>query len=188
MSEGPYSLLAELEKVKDKGRPPIHLWNPDNVKDIDMEIHEDGSWFYMGTPIKRPRLVHLFASVMRLEGDDYYLVTPVEKCRIKVQDAPFLIVLLDDSGEGQSQRLGFTTNMSESVTLGPDHGLRVKIDAETEEPALYVMVRDGLEARINRNVYYQLAGLLAESEQDGVLWHGLWSEGMFFPVIESSQL
>lgn len=188
MTQGPYSLLAELEKVKDKGRPPIHLWNPDNVKDIDMEIHADGSWYYMGTPIERPRLVHLFASVMRLEGGDYYLVTPVEKCRIKVADAPFQIVLLDNEGEGESQILELTTNMSEPVVLGSEHKLRVDIDDETEEPALYVMIRDGLEARVNRNVYYQLAELLVQSEKSGTPWHGLWSQGVFFPVIESSRI
>lgn len=188
MTQGPYSLLAELEKVKDKGRPPIHLWNPDNVKDIDMQIQADGTWYYMGTPIERPRLVHLFASVMKLENGDYFLVTPVEKCRIQVEDAPFQIVLLENTGTGESQILVLTTNMGESISLGSEHGLRVDIDSETEEPALYVMVRDGLEARVNRNVYYQLAELLEEGEVSGTPWHGLRSQGVFFPVIESSRL
>jgi len=187
MSQAPYSLLAELDKVKDKGKPPIHLWNPENVKDIDMEIHEDGTWYYLGTPIERPRLVHLFASVLRLEGEDYYLVTPVEKCRIKVADAPFQALLMENERDGSSQSIRLTTNMSEVVTLGPDHGLRSN-DMAGEEPALYVMVRDGLEARINRNVYYQLVDLGVEDEIDGTPWFGLRSQGVFFPLIESYML
>jgi hypothetical protein len=188
MTQGPYSLLAALEKVKDKGKPPIHLWNPENVKDIDMEIKADGTWYYMGTPIERPRLVHLFSSVMKLEDGDYFLVTPVEKCRIKVADVPFQIVLLNNQGEAEAQVLELTTNMSESFEVGPEHDLRVEIDKATDEPALYVFVRDGLEARINRNVYYQLADLLGEYLVSGTPWHGLWSQGVFFPVIESSRL
>mgnify|MGYP003662764819 CR=1 FL=1 len=187
MSQAPYSLMAELAKVKNKGKPPIHLWNPENVKDIEMEIQEDGTWFYLGTPIERPRLVHLFASVLRLEEGDYYLVTPVEKCRIRVVDVPFQVLLLENSGEGIRQSIQLTTNMSECITLGPEHALRA-IGLDGEEPAVYVMVRDGLEARLNRNVYYQLAELLVEHRLEGTPWLGIWSQGVFFPLIESYML
>ncbi|MFT5561547.1 MAG: hypothetical protein ACJAYE_003051 [Candidatus Azotimanducaceae bacterium] len=188
MSQAPYSLLAELEKVKGKGNPPIHLWHPETIKDIDMEICADGTWNYLGTPIERPRLVHLFASVMRIEEGHYYLVTPVEKCRIRVEDVPFQIVLLANTGEGSEQEIEFTSNMSEVVRLGREHPLRVEMDADAGETALYVMIRDGLEARINRNVYYQLTDLMVQSEVAGSLWHGVWSQSEFFPLIESSRL
>lgn len=188
MSQTPYSLLAELQQVKSKGKPPIHLWNPDKIQDIDMEICADGTWNYLGTPIERPRLVHLFASVMRIEDGQYFLVTPAEKCRIRVQDVPFQIVLMANNGEGAQQEIEFTTNMSESVHLSRENPLRAEIDADAKETALYVMIRDGLEARINRNVYYQLTDLLVQYEVAGSLWHGIWSQSAFFPVIESDRL
>lgn len=178
----PYSLLAELDKVKDKGRPPIHLWNPENVKDIDMTIEADGSWTYLGTPILRQRLVHLFSTVLRREADgQFYLVTPVEKCRITVKDAPFMAILLDVEGEDEDQRLTFTTNMAEEVTASADHPIRLETDARTGEPSPYVMVRDQLDARLSRPVYYQMADLIVE--RDSSL--GVWSGGTFF-VLGSS--
>lgn len=189
MADAPYSLLAELEKVKDKGRPPIHLWNPDNVKDIDIVIRRDGTWEHEGAPIKRARLMHLFASVMRLEDDgEYYLVTPVEKCRISVEDAPFSAISVEASGEGKDQTLTFTTNVAETVTADADHPIRVEVDDESGEPSPYVMVRDGLEALINRATWYELAGLLAEETLSGEQWDGLWSGGEFFPFIRANEL
>ncbi len=181
----PYSLMAELARVKGKGPPPIHLWHPDNVKDIDMEIKANGDWYYLGTPIERPRLVHLFASVLRREGDDYYLVTPVEKCRIRIEDVPFQVVSLAVTGEGDSQQVQFTTNMAEDLLLDADHPLRFSFDPETNEPSPYVMVRDGLEARLNRNTYYHLAELLTEHQIDATNWLGVWSCGSFFKVMEA---
>ncbi|HKI74432.1 MAG TPA: DUF1285 domain-containing protein [Pseudomonadales bacterium] len=188
MPDAPYSLLAQLESVKDKARPPIHLWNPDNVKDIDMEIRKDGAWFYMGTPIERIRLVRLFSTVLRREADDYFLVTPVEKCRIRVEDVPFQAILLNVLGEGSAQSLQFTTNVGEEVVAGIDHPVRVAIDPDSDEPSPYVGVRDGLEARISRSVYYQLAELLVEREIDGRIWMGVFSEGEFFPFIAKDRL
>ncbi len=175
----PYSLLAELQKVKDKGRPPIHLWDPPNVKDIDMTIEEDGTWTYLGSPITRQRLVHLFSTVLRREADDeYYLVTPVEKCRITVKDAPFMAVLLRQHGYGEDQQLTFTTNMAEEVTADVGHPIRIETDDITGEPSPYVMVRDRLEAKLVRPVYYQMADLIIE--RHGVL--GVWSQGAFFEL------
>jgi hypothetical protein len=190
METAPYSLMAELDKagVAEGQLPPIHLWNPDNVKDIDMRIAADGTWFYLGTPIKRPRLVKLFASVMRKEGADYYLVTPVEKCRVTVEDAPFLIVLLESTPAEQGERLELVSNMGDRVTLSKDCPLRVVIDKETEEPGLYVTIRADLEAKLNRNVYYQLTELLETQDVAGESWHGVVSSGDFLPIIRSSDL
>ncbi len=189
MSDAPYSLLAELDKVKDLERPPIHLWNPDTVKDIDMEIRRDGSWHYMGTPIGRQRLVRLFATVLRLEADgDYYLVTPVEKCRILVADVPFQAILLDVGGSGADAVLTFTTNMAEQVVADEAHPIRVEIDPASGEPSPYVMVRDGLEARIARSVYYELVDELVTHTVDGEDWEGVWSSGCFFRFIPTRDI
>jgi hypothetical protein len=186
MLNSPYSLISELEKagVTDGSLPPIHLWHPDHEKDIDMEIQADGSWFYMGSAIKRPRLTKLFSSVMRREGNDYFLVTPVEKCRIQVQDVPFVAILLETGNNA----LKLTTNMGDHVTLSKDCPLRVTIDPATQEPGLYVTIRAELEAKLNRNVYYQLMELLEEEEWEGELWHGITSRGDFLPIIQSSKL
>ncbi len=187
--QAPYSLLAALEDIKDKKTPPVHLWNPDVVKDIDMEIKANGDWFYMGTPIKRHRLVHLFASVLRKEPDgDYYLVTPVEKCRIRVEDAPFQAVLMDVRGEGEDQELSITTNLAEKVEIDADHELRFEFNSCSGESSQYVHIREGLDARLNRNVYYQMTDLLVEADLDGTTWLGIWSHRIFFPVIRKSEL
>ena len=187
--QAPYSILAALENVRHKGRPPIHLWHPKDVKDIDMEIRANGDWMYLGTPIHRQRLIHLFASVLSLdESGDYYLVTPVEKCRIRVIDVPFQAVLMDVSGKDEHQVLVFTTNMAEEVTADAGHQLRFEIDQVTDEPSPYIHVRDGLEARLSRSVYYQIAELLADKVIDDESWMGIWSSGIFFPVIRSADL
>ncbi|MCB1645090.1 MAG: DUF1285 domain-containing protein [Pseudomonadales bacterium] len=181
MSElDPYSLLAGLADLKDKSLPPLHLWHPDQIKDIDMEIREDGSWYHEGDRIARQRLAHLFSTVLRRESDgEYYLVTPVEKCRIRVQDAPFIAVTMDIQGSGKDTNMTFTTNMADTVIAGPDHPLRFEVD-EQGSPIPYVMVRNGLEARANRSVYYQLMQLLVPAESpEGELW-GIWSGGEFF--------
>lgn len=189
MTDAAYSLLQELEKVKDKKHPPIHLWNPDNVKDIDMVIRRDGSWYYMGTPIERQRMVWLFSTVLRREDDgEYYLVTPVEKCRIQVEDAPFTAVLMDVTGEGDEQTLTFTTNVAERIAADAGHPIRVEIDDVSGEPSPYVTVREGLEALMARNVYYDLVELLSEEVVAGESWQGVWSGGSFFRVIRSSEL
>ena len=148
-----------------------------------MTIEKDGSWTYLGTPITRQRLAHLFSTVLRREEDgEFYLVTPVEKCRIVVKDAPFVAILLDEEGQGKDRTLRLTTNMAEEVTIDEQHPLRVEIDPATEEPSPYVVIRDGLEARLSRNVYYQLAELV--DEESGV--YGVWSAGTFFPIMSAT--
>ncbi len=185
MENAPYSLLAALESVSDRERPPVHLWHPEVVRDIDLEIRRDGTWLYMGSPISRPRLVRLFASVLVREGDEYYLVTPVEKCRIRVEDVPFQAILLEISGEGEDQVLRFTTDMAEQVEADRSHPLRFDLDPDSQEPSPYLLVRDGLEARLVRSVYYQLAERVVTRSIENVSWLGVWSRGHFFPLMKA---
>ncbi len=171
-----------------RGPAPVHLWDPPFCGDLDMRIARDGTWFYQGTPIGRPELVRLFSSILRKDGDRYFLVTPVEKVGIEVEDAPFVAVDFEAEGAGEDQRLTFLTHVGDSVTAGADHPIRVERDAETGEPAPYVHVRADLEALIDRKSFYRLVELGAHRDLDGTGWFGLWSGGSFFPVIPSEQL
>lgn len=174
-------LLAQLAKTG-KGLPPVHLWNPDFCGDIDMRIARDGTWFYLGTPIGRKPMVKLFSTIIRRDGDDYFLITPVEKVGITVDDAPFVAVLLEVEGEGESQVLRFTTQVDDVIDASAEHPLRVSIDPVTQEPAPYVHVRSNLEALIHRNVFYQLVDLAVTRVIDGKRWLGVWSHGEFFTI------
>jgi hypothetical protein len=181
--------LASAAKVAGKkGPPPVHLWNPPFCGDLDMEIRRDGTWFYLGTPIGRHALVKLFSSIIRKDGDDYFLVTPAERVGIRVVDAPFVAVDADVSGAGAGQTIAFTTNVEDGVTAGPDHPIRVTRDPETGEPSPYVLIRRNLEALIDRKTFYRLVELGAHHEVEGESWFGLWSDGAFFPVIPSADL
>lgn len=174
-------LLAQIPS-SGKGLPPVHLWNPDFCGDIDMRIARDGTWYYLGTPIGRKPMVRLFSTIIRRDGDTYFLITPVEKVGIKVDDAPFVAVLLHVQGEGESQVLRFTTNVDDVVDAGTEHGLRVSIDPDTQEPAPYLHVRANLEALVHRNVFYQLVDLAVTRDIDGQRWLGVWSGGEFFKI------
>jgi uncharacterized protein len=155
-------------------RPPVELG------DLDMRIARDGTWFYRGSPINRPPLVKLFASVLRREADgSYWLVTPAERGRVVVEDAPFVAVAVDREGGGPDQRLIFRTNLDEIVTAGPDHKLRVDTAADGT-PAPYIMVRAGLEARLLRPVFYELVEWGEEAPVGGERRFGVWSGGVFF--------
>lgn len=176
------NLLAQIPASKDKGLPPVHLWNPDCCGDIDMRIARDGTWYYLGTPIGRKPMVRLFSTIIRRDGDDYFLVTPVEKCGISVDDAPFVAVTLMVEGAGEQQVLRFTTNVEDEVAADAEHPIRVELDPQTQEPSPYVLMRANLEALIHRNVFYQLVELAVSREIDGVEWLGVWSSGEFFPI------
>lgn len=165
-----------------RGLPPVHLWNPPFRGDIDMRIAVDGAWHYMGSPITRKPMVKLFSSVLRRDEDDYFLVTPVEKVRITVEDAPFLAVELTVSGAGEDQSLTFRTQVDDTVTAGPDHPIRVETNADTLEPRPYVHVRAALEALINRPVFYQMVELGVEELVKGQRMLGIWSQKEFFPI------
>ena len=157
---------------------------PVELRDLDMRIARDGTWFYRGSPIHRLPLVKLFASVLRREADGgYWLVTPAERGRVTVEDVPFLAVAVDREGEGRDQRLIFRTNLDEIVAAGPGHELRIETAADGT-PAPYIMVRPGLEARLLRPVFYELAELGQEEEIAGETQFGVWSGGMFFRLGE----
>ena len=151
--------------------------------DLDMRIARDGTWFYHGSPIGRKRVVKLFASVLRREDDgQYYLVTPAEMGRVEVDDAPFVAVAMDVSGDGPGQRLTFRTNIDEKVVADDAHPIRVDHNQLTGEPSPYVLVRDGLEALIGRAVYYDLVEHGVEKEVEGETLFGVWSCGVFFSL------
>lgn len=182
------SLAATATSASKKGPPPVHLWDPPFCGDLDMVIRRDGTWFYMGTPIGRPALVRLFSSILKKEGDDYFLVTPVEKVGIQVEDAPFVATDFSRSGEGRDQVLSFVTHVGDSVEAGPEHPIRVERDPATGEPAPYVMIRRGLEALIDRKSFYRLVDLGTIDDHGGTEWFGLWSGGEFYPVIPAADL
>ncbi|WP_377511462.1 DUF1285 domain-containing protein [Octadecabacter sp. R77987] len=178
------SLASSARAASKKGLPPVHLWNPPFCGDLDMRIARDGTWFYLGTPIGRPELVRLFSTILRRDGDDYFLVTPVEKVGITVDDAPFVAVDFERVGEV----LRFETNVGDFVDAGPEHPIRVVRDDETGEPAPYVLVRANLEALIDRKSFYRLVELGEVDTVDGVDWFGLRSGGEFFAVIPAAEL
>jgi hypothetical protein len=167
-----------------KGLPPVEKWNPPFCGDLDIRISRDGTWFYLGTPIGRPELARLFSTILKREGEKYFLVTPVEKVGIQVDDAPFLAVDFEATGAGEAQVLRFTTSMGDKTTASSENPIRVVRDPASGEPSPYVHVRRGLEALIDRKSFYRLVEIGAHHEG----WFGLWSSGAFFPVIPSAEM
>lgn len=149
-------LQALLSQFKDQKYPPVHLWQPDHCGDIDIRIAADGTWYYMGTPIGRTALVKLFASVLRKDGDDYVLVTPVEKMTIQVDDAPLFVNRMRIADVDTGQMIFFETKTDDLVLLSNENPLRVEVDADSGEPRPYVRVRGKLEALIARTVFYEM--------------------------------
>ncbi len=172
-----------------KGAPPVERWNPPFCGDLDMEIRADGTWFYLGTPIGRPALVRLFSSVLRKDEDGRtYLVTPVEKVGIRVEDAPFLAVEMAVTDSGASQVLTFRTNVGDVVEAGPDHPLRFAVEAQTGGLKPYLHVRGRLEALVGRAVMYDLVEAGEEIDMDGRAMFALRSCGAVFPVMPAQDL
>ncbi|ALI55121.1 DUF1285 domain-containing protein [Celeribacter marinus] len=180
------SIAAAVRAAKGRGLPPVHKWNPPFCGDLDMRIARDGTWFYLGTPIGRPALVRLFSTVLKREGASYFLVTPVEKVGITVDDVPFLAVDFDVKGTGAHQTLTFHTSLGDQAIAGPDHPLR--FDTHDDAPAPYVDIRAGLEALIDRKSFFRLVDLGAEQEVRGTKMFGVWSGGQFFPIAPVSAL
>lgn len=178
------SLASSARAASKKGLPPVHLWNPPFCGDLDIQIKRDGTWFYLGTPIGRPELVRLFSTILKREGDDYFLVTPVEKVGITVDDAPFVAVDFNPKGDD----LEFETNVGDVAVAGPDHPIRVERDPDTGEPSPYVLIRANLEALIDRKSFYRLVELGEHQDYDGTRWFGITSGGQFFPIIPSAEL
>ncbi|MDW3180631.1 DUF1285 domain-containing protein [Roseobacter sp.] len=178
------SLAASLTAAKTRGLPPVHLWNPPFCGDLDMRIARDGTWFYQGTPIGRPGLVKLFSSILKKEGEKYFLVTPVEKVGITVDDAPFVAVDFEASGTGEDQVLTFETQVEDKAVASADLPIRVVRDPGTGEPSPYIRIRAELEALIDRKSFYRLVDLGVHHDD----WFGVWSKGTFFPIIPSAEL
>jgi hypothetical protein len=183
MNASPVKGLDEAGRRSRGGPAPVHLWNPPFCGDLDLRIARDGTWHYMGSPIGRRQLVELFASVLRRDEDGrHYLVTPVEKVGITVEDAPFLAVGLAVEGSGRDQRLVFRTNVGEEVAAGPANPLRIVVEGEHEQLKPYLLVRGRLEALVSRAVTFDLVDLACEEEGEGGSSLGLWSGGVFFAL------
>jgi hypothetical protein len=181
-------IAAMLPKGGGKRLPPVHLWNPPFCGDIDMRIAADGTWFYQKTPIGRPALVKLFASVLKREGDKYFLVTPVEKIGITVDEAPFHAVELTAEEGGQGQVLRFRTNVDDWVEAGPGHALRFEEDSENGGLKPFLHVRRDLWAKVTRALFYDLVERGEERAVGGRQMFGVVSSGAFFPMAEASLL
>jgi hypothetical protein len=171
-------VIAAAKQAPGRGLPPVHLWNPTHCGDIDIVIKRNGLWFHEGTPIGREALVRLFSTVLRKDPDGFHLVTPVEKMKITVEDAPFIAVRVDQVGD----TLKFLTNVGDEVEAGPDNEIRVEMDATTGEPRPYLHVRRGLEALIARPVFYELVELAQERMTPQGPQMGVASNGAWFPV------
>jgi uncharacterized protein len=180
---------AVAEATRDRRGPaPVHLWNPEYCGELDIRITRDGMWWYLGTPIGRVELVRLFASVLKREDGRHYLVTPVEKIGIAVDDAPFVAVDFTVRDPGPDQVLTFETNVGDLSVAGPENPIRVERDPGTGEPSPYVHVRRGLEALIDRKSFYRLVEAGSHEQVDGTRMFGVRSGGVFFPVIPSSEM
>jgi len=171
-----------------KGPPPVERWNPPFCGDLDMRIAGDGTWFYLKTPIGRPALVKLFASVLKREGDSYFLVTPVEKCGITVDDAPFLAVELAVEQGDRGQALNFRTNVDDWVACGSQHRLRFEPEEATGGLKPYLHVRRDLWAKVTRALFYDLVELGEERDVDGERMFGVASAGEFFAMAPADAL
>lgn len=188
--QGAERLDAISEAVREAGgsSPPVHLWNPPYCGEIDLRIAADGIWYYQKTPIGRPALVKLFASVLSREQGRYYLVTPVEKCGIVVDDAPFTAVEVRREETPAGPVLKFRTNVGEDIACGPGHQLKFERQETSGGYKPYLHVRRDLWAKATRPVYYDLVELGERQEIDGVMWFGVQSQGMFFQIAPADEV
>jgi uncharacterized protein len=186
---GAIDAIANVAKREGgKGPPPVHLWNPPFCGDIDMRIAADGTWFYMQSPIGRPALVKLFASVLKREANKYFLVTPVEKVGIVVEDAPFLAVEMQTQEQTGSRLLRFRTNVDDWIECGPEHALRFEPEPASGGLKPYLYVRRGLWARLTRALFYDLVALGEERDVEGRRMFGVASQDSFFPMARAETL
>src|ERR1700742_527857 len=170
-----------------KGLPPVHLWNPPFCGDLDMRIASDGTWFYMGTPIGRPALVRLFSTILKREDGKHFLVTPVEKVGIRVDDAPFLAVEMQKKSDDRGAMLRFRTNVDDWVDCDAAHRLRFEA-ASDGGLTPYLHVRADLWAKVTRAIYYDLVDIGEERVVDGQEMFGIASGGEFFVVADAEQV
>jgi uncharacterized protein len=186
------AIAAAAKSAAERGLPPVHLWNPPYCGEIDMRIAGDGTWLYQKTPIGRPALVKLFASILKREAGRYYLVTPVEKCGIVVDDAPFLAVEMQVANwtdrDPAETVLRFRTNVDDWVECGRDHRLRFEVESDKGGLKPYIHIRRDLWAKVTRALYYDLVNLGEEREVDGINMFGVSSRGEFFPMAPADSL
>ncbi|HZZ87428.1 MAG TPA: DUF1285 domain-containing protein [Caulobacteraceae bacterium] len=178
MNGGLEKVAQAARQAPGRGLPPVHLWNPAHCGEIDIVIKRSGLWLHEGSPIGREALVRLFSTVLRKDPDGIYLVTPVEKMKITVEDAPFVAVRVDRVGDD----LEFLTNVGDVVRAGPEHRIRVEMDPQTGEPSPYLHVRRGLEALIARPVFYELVEMAEEHQTPDGPQLGVGSGGDWFAV------
>jgi hypothetical protein len=181
-------IAGAVKTASRRGPPPVDLWDPAYCGEIDMRIAADGTWFYQGTPIGRHALVKLFASILKREGEKYFLVTPVEKCGIVVDDAPFTAVELRVEDGATVRQLCFRTNVDDWVACGADHPLRFETEAATGGLKPYVHVRRDLWAKVARTVFYDLVDLGETREIAGALMFGVASAGQFYAMAPATSL
>ena len=187
MSDNPVNLkgietIYSFSKSNKKSLPPIEKWNPPFCGDIDMTITKSGKWYYMGSEIKRPAMVKLFSGILRLESDNsYYLVTPVEKVRIQVEDAPFVAVAITKEQSEGMNTVTFRTNLNDEIVLSKENPLSIEIK-KNDEPSPYITVRNNLRALISRSVFYELVDLAETIPIDGVPYLAIKSQGEIFKI------
>ena len=172
------SIFSELSKLDDDTFPPVDDWNPPLCENVSMRIDRSGKWYFMNSPIGRQRMVNLFSRVLRLDEEGYFLVTPVEKIQIEVEDKPFVIVDFEIAFKNEKQIITFKTNTDEIFEVNENHPLRVESKSINDEPSPYVLVRRNLEALLSRNVFYKLVDISEEIE--GV--YGVFSSGKFYQL------
>jgi len=181
----PASLLHNISKLGEDELPPVHLWNPPLCQNVDMKISRDGKWYFMNSPIGRERMVRLFSKVLRYDDDgNYYLVTPVEKIKLEVEDKPFLVIDFRIDNIGKDQIIYFETNTNDIFQLNTDHPLRVTVNKTSNEPSPYVLVRSNLEGLISRNIFYKLVDISVNETINGITRQGIWSNNSFFSLQE----
>lgn len=179
---------AQLEGAAGRALPPVDDWAPDYSGELDLVIQSDGVWVHEGEPIRRASLVRLFATILRREGDRHFLVTPMEKLGVRVEDAPFLAIRLDVEARGEAgQRLRFTTNLGDQTVAGPRHPLEFRAQPTDDTPAPYIRVRGGLEAKVARAPYFDLVDVGEIRTHDGRKTFGVVSDSVFFPMSDEAE-
>ena len=179
---------AARAATKSQNSPPVMSWNPPFCGDLDIRIARNGTWFYLGTPIGRFELVKLFSSILKVEDGKYFLVTPVEKVGIQVDDAPFIAVDFNEIKINGEKALKFETHVGDQVIANAQNPIRVERDAVSDEPAPYIHIRNGLDALIDRKTFYRLVEIGQHKKLDNDDWFGIESASSFFPIIKSKDL
>ncbi|MDO6442385.1 MULTISPECIES: DUF1285 domain-containing protein [unclassified Marinobacter] len=184
MSQNPEDLAKQVQQAANNlNQPPLDKWRPELSGDMDLRISRDGQWIHKGQPLGREAIVQLFSTILRREEDgQYYLVTPVEKWRIQVEDTPLLAHSLTVEGSGEQQIIKLTTNVGETLEVGKEHPLEVGSYEDTKQPRPVIGVRHGVVARLVTAAYYDLAEHVVEQTMGGEPVLGVYSHGNFYKI------